>query len=222
MLADGLSGKRVELDALEEQLHTLGLPPAGERMDTESLNVLLNERLQSCAYGLAAVCFSRGTLAAFPALKGLPVDVFRLSSPNVGNTVLYAPEEGCDLSAYRDIVFLDAPAGDPCLTGHARLYYNGDICGYAPIKESEVKREELLKIFAAVKAGGLRGDTFAEAVAACGGLGFGEEQLLFALSVFEELGLVVLDGGNVRTVRGERKDLTDSSIYMAAVRLKEE
>ncbi len=220
--SDGMSGKQVELDAFEAQLRTLGLPPDGEKMTTEALNALLSEKLNSCPYGLAAVCFSRRTLAAFPVLQGLPVDVFRLSSADVGNVVLYAPEEGVDLSSYRDIVFLDAPAGVSCVTGGAKLYYNCEICGYEALKNSNVEREELLKIFAAVKAGNLRGDTLAEAASSCRGLGFGEEQLLFALTVFEQLGLIVLDGGAVRTVRGERKDLNDSSIYTAAVRMKGE
>ncbi len=222
VLADGKSGREVELDAFEGQLHALGVPPAGMAMNTEELNELLSDRLRACAYGLAAVYFSRDTLRAFPALQGLPVDVFRLSSPNVGNTVLYAPEDGCDLSAYREVVYLDAPAGSPCVTGGAKVYYNGEICGYEALKKSEVRREELLKIFAAVRTAHLKGDTLAEAAAFGRGLGFGEKQLLFALSVFEELGLIVLGGGEVHIIRGEKKDLNDSSIYTAAVRMKGE
>ena len=222
VLADGMSGNAVELDAFEEQLRTLGFPADGVKMTTEEMNKFLTERLKSCAYGLAAVCSSRETLESFPALKGLPVDVFRLSSPNVGNTVLYAPEDGCDLSSYRDVFFLDMPAGDPCVTGKAKRYYNVGICGYERLKNRDVKREDLLEIFAAVKRGGLRGETLAEAVSACRGLGFGEDQLLFSLAVFEELGLIVLENGTIRTVRGARKDLSDSSVYTAAVRMKEE
>ncbi len=222
VLCDGMSGKQVELDAFEAQLRTLGLPPAGERLTTAETDALLSRRLKESPYGLAAVCFSRETLSLFPALKGLPIDVFRLSSPNVGNTVLYAPEEGCDLSSYREVVYLDLPAGDPCVTGSAKVYFNGDVCGYQALKACSVERESLLKVFAAVRAAGLKGETLAEAAANGKGLGFGEEELLFALTVFEQLGLIVLVGGVVRTVRGERKDLFDSSIYAAAVRMKEE
>ncbi len=222
VLADGMSGKRVELDAFEEQLKTIGPLAVGERLTTEETNAFLTGRIRSCGYGLAAVCSSRETLASFPVLEGLPVDVFRLSSPNVGNTVLYAPEEGCDLSSYRDVVFLDMPAGNPCNTGKAKCYYNTGICGYERLKKRDVGREDLLEIFAAVRRANLKGGTLAEAVSACRGLGFGEDQLLFSLAVFGELGLIVLEDGVIRTVRGAKKDLKDSSVYKAAVRMKEE
>ncbi len=220
VLCDGLSGKKAELDAFERRMRTLGRSPQGETLSASALNTLLEERLAACPYGLAAVCFSRQALRTFPALENVPVDVYRLSSTNVCNTLLYAPEEGCDLSSYRDVVFLDAPA-DGIDTGRARVYLDGDPVA-SPLAECDTARETLLKIFAAVRGAGLRGESLADIAYAAKGLGFGELQLLFALLVFEELGLVVLDGGVLRTVRGERKDLMDSSIYAAAVRMKGE
>ncbi len=222
VLAEGLSGREVELDAFEGQLFTLGIEPEAEALDTAGLDAFIGQQLRSCAYGLAAVCFSRETLKKFPSLSGLPVEIFRLSSANITNTVLFAPEDGCDLSAYRDVVFLDRPAGAPCVTGHAKLKINREICGYERVRSSEVGREKLLEIFAAVKSSSLRGGTLAEAACSCGGLGFGEDQLLFALAVFSQLGLVRLEDGAVKVVRGPRKELMDSAIYAAALRLRED
>ncbi len=222
VIADGRSAEGVELDAFEQQLASIGLPPEGESSDTAAVNALLEKELTRCSYGTAAVCFSLDTLRSFPALDGMPVDVFRLSSSNVCNTVLFAPEEGVDLSSYREVVYLDTPAGDPCVTGNAKLTLNREICGYKKIVEAYAGRETLLGIFAAVRRERLRGDTLAEAVKNCGGLGFGEERLLFALTVFLQLGLIRFEGGCVEVVRGEKKDLMDSPVYAASMRLKEE
>ncbi len=220
VLFEGMRGKEVELDAFETQLKEIGSPYTAETMGAEELNAFLAARLQECAYGLAAVCFDRAVLSRYPALRGLPVEVFHPTTTNVSNLVLYAPEEDCDLSSYREVVLLDAPAGLRLNTGKARVI-KSDIAGNTRLKDMDPDRALLLEIFAAVRRTRLVGESFAAMAKNCGGLGFSEEQLIFALSVFEELGLVERVGAELRIVRGKHTELTQSGIYSAAVALRE-
>ena len=45
------------------------------------------------------------------------------------------------------------------------------------------------------------------------GLGFDKREFIFALNVFEELGLVELGEGRLTVYRGVKAELTDSEIY---------
>ena len=58
----------------------------------------------------------------------------------------------------------------------------------------------------------------AEAARACGSLGLDTETFLFALAVFEELGLFRWKG-ETQVFRGKRTELAASSVYTAVVRL---
>ena len=44
---------------------------------------------------------------------------------------------------------------------------------------------------------------------------------MFALAVFEELGLISLEGGQVRFMTGKKTELTNSRIYSAVMRIQE-
>ena len=59
----------------------------------------------------------------------------------------------------------------------------------------------------------LCGDTVEEIAYACVGLGFDKREFIFALNVFEELGLVALGDGRLTVYRGIKAELTNSSIY---------
>ncbi len=221
-LADGRDGD-VGLDGFSEQLQTLGVPfRGGEEGDTDSLDEFMREKISSCAYGLAAVYSDRATLGHYPSLASIPVDLFRPSSSSVVNTVVYAPEAGCDLSAYRDVVYLDRPASPTALTGRAAVKFNRNICGYRDVLALDCTREKLLEVFAAVRSTPLGGESMAELAHSSGGLGFGEKELLFALTVFEELGLVELQNGRLHVFRGVKRELTDSRIYSAVKRFSED
>ena len=52
-----------------------------------------------------------------------------------------------------------------------------------------------------------------ELAIACDGLGFDKREFIFALNVFEELGLVAFGDGRLTVYRGVKAELTDSSIY---------
>ena len=226
LVYDGASGREADEDAFEHALLSvkLGGKPKAELSDTASLNKLLSEHMNACAYGLCAVASERKTLESFPSLCGLDADVFYLSSGSVANAVLVAPAPDCDLSAFREIVFLDKPAAVSVKTGKARVYVNGEISGAKRFRGVSAVREDLLPVFAAIRnaENTLSGCTYSEVARACGSLGFAEEQFVFALSVFDELGLIALENGRVKVFRGKKTELSDSVIFTACARMAEE
>lgn len=216
---DGESGTDVELDALENRLAALKMPPLdAEPVPEGELDRRMREKISSCAYGLCAVCYDRAVLARYPSLAGIPIEAFNLSSGSVGNAVLTAPDAGEDLSAYREVVFLDAPASG-VKTGKARLFR-------AESAQEDwglnVSREALLGIYASLRAyeGAALGDGLAGAARALP-LAVSKKQLVFALAVFRELGLVSIEKGSLRMIRGVKTELGNSEIYTAVSRFTE-
>ena len=59
----------------------------------------------------------------------------------------------------------------------------------------------------------LHGENAEDCAQLCDGLGFDKREFIFALNVFEELGLLSFEGGNLTLYRGVKADLTNSSIY---------
>ena len=223
---DGMSGEEAETEGFENALLALKAPRKMQAQveDTASLNAFIEQSRASCSYGLCAVASERRTLKKFPALRGLSVDVFEPSSASLCNTVLVAPLPDCDLSGYRDVVFLDTPAAVSVQTGEAKLYRNGELCGYRAMNLLSLSREDLLSIFALLRkeCDRVRGNTYAEAARSCGALGADEKQFIFALAVFEELGLIAFADGRVKMIRGARAELSDSAVYSAVARLQQE
>lgn len=190
-----------------------------ERLSQAAIDELIGEK-RKCRYGLCVVAYNRASLDRFLSTEGMPVDVFTLSSGSVQNTVLLAPEPDCDLSAFRDVVFLETPAAVSLRTGNARIYVNQDICGYAPLAQVGCTRESLLQVFSALKnAANAEGDSYAEIARRCSALGFSPELLVFALSVFEELGIADCSEGRAKIIRGKKTDLNTSAIYAGAQKL---
>ena len=218
---DGMSGKDAELNAFENLLRLLPDTRESEALSSEQLDGFLRERIGSCAYGLLVVVHDRETLAKFPALNGLDTNVFRLSSRSATNAVLFAPDPEYDLSEYREIVVLDGPAALPP-TGNARIFSNRDLPDMVGLDDVSCGREELLRVFSALKRkeGEETGMGYAEAARV---LQLAEKpaQTVFALAVFEELELISLSDGRLKIFRGKKTELSDSAIYSAVLRLKE-
>lgn len=218
---DGGSGKEVELDAFENRIRALGESgPEAELLPREELNRLIENKIKECAYGLCCVCWERAALSAYPALRDMEADVFELSSGGTGNTLLVAPDFDTDLSAFREIVFLDSPAGG-VRAGGARVITSAE----KPQKllALDTSRETLLAAYSALKnyRSALAGDSLSEIARRAGNTGFSKEQTVFALAVFEELGLISTEGGLVRFAQGKKTELANSAIYSAVVRLQE-
>ncbi len=225
VLYDGASGSDVELSAFAAALQLAARPQKeAEALGEEEVNAFLRSRIDECAYGLAAVIRDRSHLSRFPALTGLGIDVFRPSSGSCTNTVLYAPAPDCDLSAFRDVVVLDGPVLLP-ETGAAHLVRNTSLLDMGAMDLVDPARESLLSVFSFLRTaeGKVLGETTADAartLAASKANIFGREQLVFALAVFGELGLISLDGGILHVFRGKKTELTNSRIYRAVCRLK--
>ncbi|MDE6059623.1 MAG: single-stranded-DNA-specific exonuclease RecJ [Clostridia bacterium] len=215
---DSASGSEVELDLFENLVRSPVRELSAEILPRDELNNLIESKIKECAYGLCCVCWERSTLEKYPALQGIEADIFSLSSGGVGNTVLIAPNPDTDLSAYREIVFLDyAPYG--VVAGKARVYSCGDIP--ESLRKLNTEREALLGVYSQLKncRGTLAGDSYAE-IARNVKIDCAKEQIVFALAVFEELGLISTQGGQVRFAQGKKTKLENSAIY-SAVRARE-
>lgn len=221
---DGMSGSEFALDSFQNEVLSLKYTqkPTVEELNAEKINEKIGTLLKESAYGLCIVSYHRETIGRFPAVRGLSADVFNLSSRSVGNTLLLSPSEGCDLSAYREIVFLETPAAYAVETGNARVSVCKDYCGFSDLVGLPVAREDMLAVFAALRGaeGKLFGADFAQIARNIVPIGFSCERVVFALAVFEELGLVTLSNGQARIVRGKKTDLANSAIYTAACRLQ--
>ena len=222
---DGAQGEDISAEGFYEGMMALkeGRPCKAERMGEKELNDYIAAARRQCAYGLVAVAYDRRVLARFPALKGLPAEVFRLSSGNAANVVLLSPAPDCDLSAYREVVFLESPAVIAQPTGRARLIANGERCGWEKLVSLPHTRADMAEVFSAIRAaeGTLHGADAAEAGRSADFLGFGEERFLFAFAVFEELGLLEIRDGRVRIIRGKKTQLERSKIYSTVCELAE-
>jgi ssDNA-specific exonuclease RecJ len=150
--------------------------------------------------------------------------LFYPSSRNLSNTLIVSPAPDADLSGFKDIVFLDMPSdfNIPSIVDK-NVYVNRDICGYKMLEGLDVQRESLLTIFSALRreVNNLRGQTAEELAFSCNALGFDMREFIFAINVFEELGLLSFADGRLTIYRGIRVELSDSKIYQKVCFLKE-
>ena len=185
-------------------------------LSTEEIKTLIAEKQQECAYGLCLIASDRRTLRFYENLEKFGCDLFYPSTRNLSNALIVSPASDADLSGYKTFVFLDTPSdmNVAALNGKT-VYVNREICGYKMFEGLDVARESLLEIFSALRrdVNLLNGETVEEIACACDGLGFDKREFIFALNVFEELGLVSFGEGRLTVYRGIKAELTDSSIY---------
>ena len=88
----------------------------------------------------------------------------------------------------------------------------------------DARRESLLEIYSALRrsVNTLSGENAEELADTCDSLGFDKKQFIFALRVFEELGLVAFSEGRLIVYRGIKADLTDSAVYRKVCALQSE
>lgn len=185
-------------------------------LNVEQTKALIAKKREACKYGLCLLASDRRTLKAFEELSDMPCDLFEPSSKNVTNTVIVAPKEDIDLSMYRDIIFLDKPVHYylQSLAGR-QVFVNTEISGEKIFETLSASREALLGIYSALRKefDSLYGETAEEVANASDGLGFDKREFIFALKVFEELGLVAFENGKLTVYRGVKAELTDSALY---------
>lgn len=172
-------------------------------------------------YGTLYIAEDYATLSKYKNAGRFFADTFNLSAKSLINTVLVAPRPDCDFSGYRRIIWLDKPLKITFPSAEGKeVIICSDIDGCAPLAGIESSRESLLKIFAFLSAnsGSIEGVNAEEAA-------FGLKtncrvcQLLFAIKVFEELGLVSFAEGRLVIYRGIKTDLKNSSLYNTVANL---
>ena len=225
-LYDGRTGRAVSESIFSNSVARFYAPERGVNavyLSTDEIKAMLEEKRRSCAYGLCMIASDRRTLRFYPELDGVACDLFYPSSRNVANELIVSPSSDADLTGFRDFVFLDAPSDFnlESLEGKT-VYVNREICGYKMFERLETEREVLLDIFSALRreVNSLVGGTAEELAVACDGLGFDKREFIFALNVFEELGLVAFDEGRLTVYRGVKADLNSSSIYRKVCSIK--
>ncbi len=228
LLYDGRTGRNAADNIFVNAINrSSGEEVPVERFDlsTAAIRELISSKNGECAYGLCLIASDRRTLRFYEGLEGFGCDLFYPSSRNLSNQLIVSPAADADLSGFRDFVFLDTPS-DYNLAAIAgrQVFVNREICGYKMLEGLDVKRESLLEIYASLRkeANNLFGST-AEALANdCNSLGFDKLQFIFAVQVFEELGLVAFSGGRLIVYRGVKAELNDSAVYRRIKSLKGE
>ena len=172
-------------------------------------------------YGTLYIAEDYATLSKYKNAGRFFADTFNLSAKSLINTVLVAPRPDCDFSGYRRIIWLDKPLKITFPSAEGKeVIICSDIDGCAPLAGIESSRESLLKIFAFLSAnsGSIEGVNVEEAA-------FGLKtncrvsELLFAIKVFEELGLVSFAEGRLVIYRGIKTDLKNSALYNTVANL---
>ncbi|MBQ8885717.1 MAG: single-stranded-DNA-specific exonuclease RecJ [Clostridia bacterium] len=194
-------------------------------LTTAEMKAFIEEKRRECAYGLCLIASDRRTLSFYEGLEELGCDLYYPSSKNVANALIVSPAADADLAGFKDFVFLDTPSdyNVAALNGR-KIYVNREICGYKMFAALDTSREHLLEIFAALRReiSSLYGGTAEELASNSGALGFDAREFIFAVNVFEELGLVSFEDGRFTVYRGIKADLNDSFIYRKICELKEE
>ncbi|MDE6557828.1 MAG: single-stranded-DNA-specific exonuclease RecJ [Clostridia bacterium] len=198
---------------------------AGQKTDCNIIGITRAEAQKKLSdggeYGTLYIANSPETLKKYD-LGDIGIEVFTLSSGNVCDIVLLSPAPECDLSGYNEIVFLD---GFTPITLASLAGRNVSVCtevdGAKELKTLECDRDALLSVFkeVSVNACNLFGDSMEE-VAQSNDFSAPPAQVLFALKVFEELGLVALRGGRLSVMRGVKTQLTNSELYNYICSLK--
>ena len=219
LLYDGRTGRATAERIFANSIARFYAPAADVEpieLSTEEVKALIKKKQAECPYGLCLIASDRRTLRFYEGLERFGCDLFYPSSRNLANALIVSPAPDADLSGFRDFIFLDTPSDFHIEAIRGRqVFVNRDICGYKMFETLDVARESLLEIFSALRreVNSLCGDTAEELAAACGGLGFDKREFIFALNVFEELGLVAFGEGRLTVYRGVKADLGDSSIY---------
>lgn len=228
MIYDGRTGRNVIGSIFSNSVARAYAAPVGvgtTELTTEQTEGLIEERRAECAYGLCLIASDRRTLRFYKNLEPFGCDLFYPSSKNLANNLIVSPAADADLGGYRDFIFLDTPSDFNIAALEGRqVFVNREICGYKMFAGLDTSRESLLDIFAALRreVNSLSGETAEELAFSCGALGFDTREFIFALNVFEELGLVAFGEGRLIVYRGVKADLNASAIYRKICFLQEE
>ena len=174
------------------------------------------DMMQNCGYyGTLFVAFEPQTLSLYKDCRKAEVNLFTLSNKNLASAVLVSPLAECDISGYENIVFLDKPANftQPSLEGK-KVYVCQDADGAASLRTLSADRQKLIEAFRKITAAAYSMEgTSAEEAAAKAAFGMSPAETLFALKVFEQLGIISFESGRITVYKGMKTQLTQSPLY---------
>ncbi len=194
-----------------------------EYITKAEMEELIKAKRNQSPYGLCVVAPDSKTAKSYESVAGMSPDLITLSARNVANTLIISPSTDVDLSDYRDVVFLDTPFNyNFGGLQNKKIYAVKNVYAVDDLLNLNATREGLLKVFSLVRANAnvLGGKNVEETAVNSEGLGFTLEERMFALAVFEELGLIDYESGNLTVYRGVRADLNNSTIFQRVTALQ--
>ncbi len=225
LLYDGRTGKDAANTVFLNAISHSGEEKKVEKvaLSTEEICALIEKKRAECAYGLCLIASDRNTLGYYKGLETLGCDLFYPSSRNLSNQLIISPCVDADLTGFRDIIYLDTPPDfNVAALENRKVFFNREICGYQSFSKLDTRREKLLEIYGALRqeASSLYGDNALQLAVDFNCFGFDKRQFLFAVKVFEDLGLVAFLDGKLVVYRGIKADLKDSALYQRVVELQ--
>lgn len=185
-------------------------------LSAEETKSLILEKQKASDWGLCLIASGVDTLKNYPYLDDLPCDLYCPSSHNVGNTLLTCPLPDADLSGYDTIVFLDMPLVFTLrLSAEKKVYYNKDVGSESALSGISTGRETLANIFMTLRknVAVLQGNSPDTLIKRCGTFGYDKKEFLFAVRVFEELGILDFSFGVPTLYRDIKTELAKSTLY---------
>ena len=165
-------------------------------------------------YGTVFIAYDRETLRTFN-LKNIELNVFYPAEGKLSCIVLLAPFDDCDLSGYERVVYLDSLCAVRLKSLEGRnVLVCRDHPGTSQLMRLASDRDTMLDVFRSISANCARfsGENAIDAALSVE-MGFSGSQILFAIKVFEELGLLSLRGGRLSLMRGLKTQLNNSQLY---------
>ena len=201
----------VEAAVLSSQLDLLNQKGEYQEINSLELEQILNKAKKDI-YGTLFIVNDFATLKKFSATESFNKSV--LGANKKGNINLITFGTNGDIpQGYKTVVYLDKPLS--VVETDARVYVNTEIDGFNTANLS-VDRVEIGKVFVAVRN---KPQGFLSALEIAKECNLNVRQVVFALKVFVELGLIIPQGGRYKAVTGIKRDLDDSSVYRLIKRI---
>lgn len=216
LLLSGAGGERSGLRRFANLLSSAaagrGEALIGYGSETETAERIRAARSKS-RYGLLVLGAEapEGTLAE--AVKGMETEYFRPASGDVGNAMVLSPDPNADFSLYREIIYLETPAGcgNPSLCGKT-AFANRDRSALDLLRDLDTSRETMGRIYLSMKRAFPGKNVYEAALLQTE---FPARQFLFAELVFLELGLIAEGAAGFTLIRGKKTELARSAMYSA-------
>ena len=209
---DGNACSAAREDVALSYLETLSSPVSGDMRTVSVADVA--KLIKSGEEGIAYITWDNRSLARFEGQEKLNRDMFVPSLRNFSTTVLYAPSAEADLSGYRRVIFLNDTCG---LRLQLPEGVSAEICEGAAVpgycEKFSCERDDLLSLFSEISStpSAFNGENAFEA--AKNSKYNNKLQIMFALKVFEQLGLVTFENCYTEVRRGVKSRLENSELY---------